>query len=103
MEQVDSGPILTSVFELFKAGPGPSSSHTIGPMAAALDFRRQLEALPESVQDRAAAVEIRLFGSLSATALGHGTDKAVLAGLLGFDPAHCPDAVSGDILALRPD
>jgi L-serine dehydratase len=103
MEQVFSGPILTSVFELFKAGPGPSSSHTIGPMAAARDFRRQLENLPASLQDRAAALEVRLFGSLSATALGHGTDRALIAGLLGFDPARSPDAIPGDIHALRPD
>ncbi|MDR2161823.1 MAG: L-serine ammonia-lyase [Desulfovibrio sp.] len=100
MDHSPDGPIITSVFELFKAGPGPSSSHTIGPMAAALDFRRQMEALPVSLQDRAAAVEVRLFGSLSATHEGHGTVRAIIAGLLGFDPVRNPDAIPADIRTL---
>lgn len=100
MTQGASGPILTSIFELFKAGPGPSSSHTIGPMAAALEFRRRIEALPEAVRSSAASVRVRLFGSLSATAVGHGTDTAIAAGLLGYDPAHCPDNLPGGIFDL---
>ncbi len=81
-------PITTSVFELYKIGPGPSSSHTIGPMLAALDFRRQLEALPAERKEKAGFLRVRLFGSLSATGEGHGTDMAVLTGLLGHEPAH---------------
>ena len=75
-----------SLFELFKIGPGPSSSHTIGPMAAGLDFRRRLEALPREDKDRAVSLEVVLLGSLSATGPGHGTDRAVTAGLLGWAP-----------------
>ena len=88
--------IETSVFDLFKSGPGPSSSHTIGPMKAAHDFlllcREQLDDLPasESAGESRLAFRVRLFGSLSATGEGHGTDAAVLAGLLGHEPSRCP-------------
>jgi len=75
-----------SLFELFKIGPGPSSSHTIGPMAAGLDFRRRVLELPGRVLDRAAGLRAVLLGSLSATGKGHGTDRAVAAGLLGWAP-----------------
>ncbi|CCO22412.1 L-serine ammonia-lyase [Maridesulfovibrio hydrothermalis] len=76
--------ITTSVFELFKIGPGPSSSHTIGPMKAGFNFNKstanlKLETAPDSI-------EVRLYGSLSATGEGHGTDRAVVAGLLGYRP-----------------
>ena len=81
-----SSPITTSIFDLFKVGPGPSSSHTIGPMKAAFDFRQRLSYLPESVQTRADTIHIYLYGSLSATGKGHGTDRAVVAGLLGWQP-----------------
>lgn len=90
---LSADPISTSIFELFKAGPGPSSSHTIGPMLAGLDFRAQADSLADEDKDRAASLEVRLFGSLSATGLGHGTDKAVLTGLMGYLPKHCPDAL----------
>ena len=100
MTQGAHGPIITSLFELFKAGPGPSSSHTIGPMAAALEFRRRIEGLAEDVRNKAASVRVRLFGSLSATGAGHGTNMAIAAGLLGYDPAHCPDDLPGGIFAL---
>ena len=79
-------PIITSVFDLFKVGPGPSSSHTIGPMKAAFDFRQRLAQLPADVQQRADAIHIYLYGSLSATGKGHGTDRAIVAGLLGWQP-----------------
>lgn len=78
--------IETSVFDLFKSGPGPSSSHTIGPMKAAHDFlllcRDEAGMLPAScpVPEGRLAFHVRLFGSLSATGEGHGTDAAVLAG-----------------------
>ena len=81
-----SSPITTSVFDLFKVGPGPSSSHTIGPMKAAFDFRQRLAKLPAKLQQRADAIHIHLYGSLSATGKGHGTDRAIVAGLLGWQP-----------------
>ena len=55
-------------------------------MAAGLDFRRRLEALPPEIKAQALSLEATLFGSLSATGPGHGTDRAVLAGLLGWAP-----------------
>lgn len=88
--------IETSVFDLFKSGPGPSSSHTIGPMKAAHDFlllcREQINDLPisDSAGESRLAFRVQLFGSLSATGEGHGTDAAVLAGLLGYEPSRCP-------------
>ena len=81
-----TSPITTSVFDLFKVGPGPSSSHTIGPMKAAFDFRQRLNQLPPDMQQRADAIHVHLYGSLSATGKGHGTDRAIVAGLLGWQP-----------------
>jgi L-serine dehydratase len=78
--------ITTSVFDLFKIGPGPSSSHTIGPMRIGrhyLALLRDMSADKRRLIDR---IEIRLFGSLSATGQGHGTDRAVIAGLLDWTP-----------------
>jgi L-serine dehydratase len=74
--------ILTSVFELYKIGIGPSSSHTVGPMRAAIDF---VATLGERARDTA-RVRVELLGSLAATGWGHGTDRAVLAGLMGLAP-----------------
>ncbi|WP_319780899.1 L-serine ammonia-lyase [Maridesulfovibrio sp.] len=76
--------ITTSVFELFKIGPGPSSSHTIGPMKAGYNFNKTVADLEPAEQPD--NIEVRLYGSLSATGKGHGTDRAVIAGLLGFRP-----------------
>ena len=73
-----------SVFELFKIGIGPSSSHTVGPMRAALRFATHLkeqDLLPSTV-----SVKAELYGSLGATGKGHGSDKAVLLGLQGEAP-----------------
>lgn len=81
--------ISTSIFELLKIGPGPSSSHTIGPMKAGFDFMALMRALPDDVRLTADTLEIRLFGSLSATGEGHGTPRAILAGLLGSQPDAC--------------
>ncbi|MEW5251175.1 L-serine ammonia-lyase [Microbulbifer discodermiae] len=73
-----------SIFELFKIGVGPSSSHTVGPMVAARQFVRDLEERRKlGNTDR---VEVHLFGSLALTGIGHGTDMAVLMGLLGESP-----------------
>ncbi|GAU09659.1 L-serine ammonia-lyase [Desulfoplanes formicivorans] len=82
-------PITTSLFELFKIGPGPSSSHTIGPMKAGYDFITTVRTLPEDILARAVSIKVHLYGSLSATGRGHGTDRAVLAGLLGANPRTC--------------
>lgn len=78
--------ITTSVFDLFKIGPGPSSSHTIGPMRIGRHFLHRLRSLPESDRNEMSRIEVRLFGSLSATGQGHGTDRAVIAGLLDWLP-----------------
>ena len=83
-------PIDTTLFDFFKRGPGPSSSHTMGPMKAACDFVQRCGALPPALLGKAAGLRVSLLGSLSATGAGHGTDAAVLAGLLGHEPAHCP-------------
>ena len=73
-----------SVFDLLKIGIGPSSSHTVGPMRAALQFARGLEAA--GLLDQVAAIRAELFGSLGATGLGHGSHKAVMLGLEGDAP-----------------
>lgn len=74
-----------SVFDLFKIGIGPSSSHTVGPMSAAARFAEglQRDALLSSTQ----TVKVELYGSLGATGKGHGSDKAVLLGLEGEQPS----------------
>ena len=73
-----------SVFDLFKIGIGPSSSHTVGPMRAARLFALRLR--HEGVLARVHRVQADLYGSLGATGKGHGSDKAVLLGLLGHEP-----------------
>ncbi len=73
-----------SVFDLLKIGVGPSSSHTVGPMRAAKRFVERLDELGHL--EAVARVEVELFGSLALTGRGHGTDKAVLAGLEGAEP-----------------
>ncbi|MBR6626183.1 MAG: L-serine ammonia-lyase, partial [Mailhella sp.] len=85
--------ITTSLFSLFKIGPGPSSSHTIGPMKAGKLFVEVCAELPREILARAARIRVRLFGSLSATGEGHGTDAAILAGLLGTKPEDCPSGL----------
>lgn len=82
-------PITTSIFELLKIGPGPSSSHTIGPMKAGYDFMQLIRELPQEERLKGDSLEIRLFGSLSATGEGHGTRRAVMSGLLGYLPDTC--------------
>ena len=77
--------MAVSVFDLFKIGIGPSSSHTVGPMRAARLFALKLEA--EGLLLKVAAVDVRLHGSLGATGKGHGSDKAVMLGLEGEEPA----------------
>lgn len=81
--------ITTSIFELLKIGPGPSSSHTIGPMKAGLDFMKRIHELPKDKRISGDLLEVRLFGSLSATGEGHGTRRAVMSGLMGYHPDTC--------------
>ena len=82
-----------SVFDLFKIGIGPSSSHTVGPMRAGALFASALR--ERGLLARVSRVEVRLYGSLSATGVGHGTDRATVMGLMGewpdrIDPKQIP-------------
>ncbi len=83
-------PIETSLFDFFKMGPGPSSSHTMGPMKAAKHFEELCHTLPEAELQQAKSIQVELLGSLSATGVGHGTKPAIIVGLLGHEPATCP-------------
>jgi len=76
--------MAVSVFDLFKIGIGPSSSHTVGPMRAARLFALRLQ--HRGLLPRVARVRADLYGSLGATGKGHGSDKAVLLGLSGHEP-----------------
>jgi L-serine dehydratase len=87
--------VAISVFDLFKIGIGPSSSHTVGPMRAAALFATALRERGLLAQVR--RVEVRLYGSLSATGVGHGTDRATLVGLMG----EWPDRVDPKQIAPR--
>jgi L-serine dehydratase len=82
--------VVSSVFDLFKIGVGPSSSHTMGPMTAACDFVEMLAA--KGLLADTARVGADLYGSLALTGKGHATDRAVLIGLSGKRPdSLCPD------------
>jgi len=96
------GPVMTLVDEFYKVGPGPSSSHTIGPMRITYDFYQRASKLPEAQLAQATALRVNLFGSLSATGKGHGTERAALAGLAGYEPATIDPAILDD-LAAHPD
>jgi L-serine dehydratase len=85
--------VTTSLFDLYKIGVGPSSSHTMGPMRAACRFAQDLALAPRGVLDRVARVQASLYGSLALTGLGHATDRAVLLGLSGNEPAMIDPAV----------
>jgi L-serine dehydratase len=84
----------TSLFDLFKIGIGPSSSHTVGPMRAAYRFAETLS--KHEVLTKVGRVRIELFGSLALTGIGHGTDRGILLGLLGKQPDSVePAAIEG--------
>ena len=83
----EKGPVITTLDEFYKVGPGPSSSHTIGPMRITYDFYQRCTKLPAAQLAQATALKVHLFGSLSATGKGHGTERAALARLLGKEPA----------------
>src|SRR6187551_2984577 len=75
------GPVMTVLEEFYKVGPGPSSSHTIGPMRITYDFYQRCAKLPAGQLKKATALKVHLYGSLSATGKGHGTERACLAGI----------------------
>src|SRR5690349_16232731 len=72
---------MISIFELFRIGIGPSASHTVGPMRAARRFAEELEACGRLA--RTVGITVDLYGSLALTGIGHGTDRAIILGLLG--------------------
>jgi L-serine dehydratase len=96
------GPVMTTIEEFYKVGPGPSSSHTIGPMRITYDFYQRCAKLPADQLAKATALKVHLFGSLSATGQGHGTERAALAGIVGKEPATVePEFL--DSLVSKPD
>jgi len=87
--------MVSSTFDLFKVGIGPSSSHTMGPMTAAADFAAR-------VAGGASRVEVSLYGSLALTGKGHATDRAILLGLSGLIPATLdPDEADREVDRIR--
>lgn len=89
-----------SVFDLFRIGIGPSSSHTVGPMRAARAFAAELAELTARTGEQVGRIEVDLFGSLGATGRGHSTDRAILLGLAG----HAPETVDiAQVEALLPE
>jgi L-serine dehydratase len=87
--------VKTSIFEIFKVGIGPSSSHTVGPMRAAADFVRSLAAKDLMFQTHRVLVD--LYGSLALTGRGHGTDRAIVLGLCG----ELPDRIDPETMESR--
>src|ERR1043166_6555885 len=96
------GPVMTVLDEFYKVGPGPSSSHTIGPMRITYDFYQRCTKLPADQLKQATGLKVHLYGSLSATGKGHGTERAALAGLLGKEPATV-DPLFLDEMKEKPD
>src|SRR5690349_18786315 len=92
--------MAVSVFDLFKIGIGPSSSHTVGPMRAARMFVQRL--VHDGLLERTQRVQADLYGSLGATGKGHGSDKAVLLGLAGHEPDTVDvDRIPGELESMR--
>jgi len=92
--------VTTSLFDLYKIGVGPSSSHTMGPMRAACRFARDLGS--RGLLDQVARVRAELYGSLALTGIGHATDRAVLLGLSGNEPANIdPALIASTVEAIR--
>ncbi|HEX5371317.1 MAG TPA: L-serine ammonia-lyase [Aquabacterium sp.] len=92
--------MAVSVFDLFKVGIGPSSSHTVGPMRAARLFALRLSS--QGLLARTERLQAELYGSLGATGRGHGSDKAVMLGLCGHEPESVPvDAIEGWLQDIR--
>ena len=92
--------MAVSVFELFKIGIGPSSSHTVGPMRAAYTFVARLS--DSDLLNQTGRIQVTLFGSLAFTGRGHGTDKAVMLGLSGELPDQIdPDDIEGILQGIQ--
>ena len=90
--------MFLSVFDIFKVGVGPSSSHTMGPMVAAARFLSALRASPFEAR----GLRARLYGSLAFTGKGHATDRATILGLAGFEPeSYAADAAEAALAANR--
>ena len=102
VKKATKGPVMTTLEEFYKVGPGPSSSHTIGPMRITYDFDQRCTKLPAEQLAKATALRVHLYGSLSATGKGHGTERAALAGIIGKEPATIDPAFL-DELAAKPD
>jgi L-serine dehydratase len=98
----NKGPVMTTIDEFYKVGPGPSSSHTIGPMRITYDFYQRCTKLPADQLAKATGMKVNLYGSLSATGKGHGTERAALAGIIGKEPATI-DPLFLDSLRDKPD
>ena len=91
-----------SVFDIFKIGIGPSSSHTLGPWRAAQQFTASLK--EKGLLDNVEQIKILLYGSLAKTGVGHGTDIAILLGLTGADPVTFDvNAIDPTIAAIKND
>jgi len=91
---------VTSIFELFRIGIGPSSSHTVGPMRAGRQFVESLR--DAGLLGRTVEIRVELFGSLALTGKGHGTDRAILLGLAGEVPDEVdPDTVDHKVRKIR--
>jgi L-serine dehydratase len=92
--------VKTSLFEIFKIGIGPSSSHTVGPMRAAAAFASSLR--DQGLLAKISRVEAHLYGSLALTGHGHGTDRAILLGLSGELPDQvAPESIDQKLIAIR--
>ncbi|WP_298943772.1 L-serine ammonia-lyase [uncultured Psychromonas sp.] len=87
---------MISVFDMFSIGIGPSSSHTVGPMRAAFRFSKLLE--QHAILTSVTHVQTELFGSLGQTGIGHGSGKAVMLGLAGFEPETIDPEIIDDFL-----
>jgi len=85
----------TSIFDLFRVGVGPSSSHTVGPMRAAAAFVERVKAA--GLLSDVVSMRVELYGSLGATGKGHGTDRGVMLGLMG----DAPDTVDAGTISTR--
>ena len=93
---------MISVLSIFRVGLGPSSSHTVGPMRAGLDFVKQL--VKKGLLRRVTRVSVHLMGSLAATGKGHGTDSACQLGLMGLLPETTnPDQAEASLKQVKED
>ena len=89
-----------SVFDIFKVGIGPSSSHTMGPMRAAREFALGLQR--DGLLEATSQIAVRLYGSLALTGAGHGTDRAILVGFEGAQPETVdPDSIEPTLQRIR--